>query len=82
MAAPKVTAPGPLTWLQVVVKLGGVGKPSSLTVPSRFALAGAVIVWSNPAFTTGAVFAAGGDTHAALPESVKVWPGIETNSQV
>ena len=31
-----------------------VGRPSSVTVPSRLAFAGSVIVWSGPAFTFGA----------------------------
>jgi|SRR5882724_4439630 len=37
-ALPKVTMPGPLTFVQIVVTTpGGFGKPSSITVPSRFA---------------------------------------------
>ncbi len=45
LASPKVTVPGPLTWLQVVVTApGGFGSPSSLTVPSSVAEAGKVIV--------------------------------------
>ncbi|HEX2423009.1 MAG TPA: hypothetical protein VHN56_07680 [Actinomycetota bacterium] len=40
-----MTAPGPLTSLQVVVTVpGGFGKPSSVTVPLRLALEGSVIV--------------------------------------
>ena len=36
LALPKVTVPGPLTLLQVaVVAAGGLGRPSSVTVPSR-----------------------------------------------
>ena len=39
-ASPKVTAPGPLTLLQVVVTTPGAGSPSSVTVPSSSALSG------------------------------------------
>ena len=36
-ALPKVTVPGPVTWLhRVVTAPGGTGWPSSETVPSRF----------------------------------------------
>src|SRR6266498_1332758 len=51
----KVAVPGPLTWLQVVVTVPGVGIPSSLTVPSRNRLLGKVTDWSGPALTTGGV---------------------------
>jgi hypothetical protein len=55
LALPNVTVPGPLTILQVVVTApGGFGNPSSLTVPLKLAFDGKVIVWSAPAFTTGA----------------------------
>ncbi len=58
VALPKVTVPGPLIWVHVVVTTpGGLGKPSSVTVPSSAALAGRAIVWSAPALTTGAWFA-------------------------
>ena len=51
---PKLTAPGPETLLQVLVRdPGGLGKPSSAAEPSKLALAGRVIVWSAPAFTVG-----------------------------
>ncbi len=54
-ALPNVTVPGPLTCVQAVVTVaGGVGNPSSVTVPSSVATAGRVIVWSGPALTTGA----------------------------
>jgi hypothetical protein len=54
LASPNVTVPGPLTFDHVVVNVaGGLGNPSSLAVPLRSALAGSVIVWSAPAFTTG-----------------------------
>jgi hypothetical protein len=44
-ALPKVTVPGPLTIVQVVVTApGGFGKPSSVTVPLRLADAGNVII--------------------------------------
>ena len=57
VALAKVTVPGPLTWLHVVlIAPGGLGSPSSVTVPSRVADAGRVIVWSAPAFTEGAWF--------------------------
>ena len=56
LALPKVTVPGPLTFDHVVVTVaGGFGSPSSVTVPDRLAVAGRVMVWSAPAFTTGAV---------------------------
>src|SRR5947199_407696 len=50
---PNVTVPGPLNLDHVVVRVP-LGKPSSVAVPDRFADAGSVIVWFNPAFTTGA----------------------------
>src|SRR5512132_4587350 len=57
LALPKATVPGPLTLLHVVVTApGGLGRPSSVTVPSRVAEAGSVIVSSAPALTTGAWF--------------------------
>ncbi len=57
-ALPKVTVPGPPIWVHVVVTVaGGLGKPSSVTVPSSTAFAGSAIVWSTPALTTGAWFA-------------------------
>ena len=54
-ASPNVTSPGPETLLQVVVTApGGLGRPSSVTVPSRFAEAGGnMIVWLLPALTVG-----------------------------
>jgi hypothetical protein len=49
-----VTVPGPLTCVHVTVTVaGGLGNPSSVTVPFNKALAGSVIVWSAPASTTG-----------------------------
>lgn len=57
LALPKLTAPGPLTLLQVVVRLpGGLGKPSSLTVPCSVAVAGKVMVKFSLASTTGGSF--------------------------
>jgi hypothetical protein len=58
-ASPNVTDVGPLTRDHVlVVAPGGLGNPSSLTLPLRFTeLVGNVIVWSGPASTTGAWFA-------------------------
>ena len=53
-AFPNVTVPGPVTWLQVVVKLpGGFGSPSSEADPDKFPELGSVMVWSDPAFTLG-----------------------------
>ena len=49
----KVVMPGPLVWVQVVVTLV-VGLPSSVTVASRVAPWGRVMLWSVPALTTGA----------------------------
>ena len=44
-ALPKVTVPGPLTFDQVtVVEAGGLGNPSSLTVPDSVAWLGRVMV--------------------------------------
>ena len=52
LALVKFTVPGPLTLLQVVVTVaGGLGRPSSVTVPLNAAVAGSVIVWSAPAST-------------------------------
>src|SRR5204862_8269221 len=44
----------------VVVVPGGLGRPSSVTVPSREAAAGRVTVRSAPALTLGAVLGGGG----------------------
>ena len=48
----KLTVPGPLIWLQEVSS--GAGLPSSLTVPTRVAALGSVILWSTPASAVGA----------------------------
>src|SRR6266576_2679381 len=57
----KLTVPGPLSSVQLVVVVpGGLGRPSSLTVPSREAAAGRVTVRSAPALTLGAVLGGGG----------------------
>ena len=54
-----VTVPGPSYFDQVVVTApGGVGNPSSVTVPSSDAVSGSVTVRAGPASTTGAVFPA------------------------
>src|SRR5690606_4894592 len=54
----KVTVPGPLTTLHdSVVKPGGLGRPSSLTVPRRMADDGCLTLVSEPAETTGAALA-------------------------
>ena len=54
-ALAKVTVPGPLTLDQVMVRLPGeLGSPSSVALPFRVAAPDAMIVWSGPAFTTGA----------------------------
>src|SRR5262245_22989915 len=68
---PKVTMPGPETFDQLVVRApGGLGRPSSATVPSRLAEAGEVMVWSAPADTDGAALAPEAPLLvAALPES-------------
>ena len=47
-AFPKVTPPGPLNLLHVVVSVLPAGRPSSLAVPLSEAVAGRVIVWSPP----------------------------------
>src|SRR6266508_2289977 len=67
----KVTEPGPLTADHVcVVEAGGLGRPSSVTVPFRVALAGSTMDWSAPAFTRGGWFPSGGqltDISSSLP---------------
>jgi hypothetical protein len=55
-AEPNVTVPGPLTFVQLTVKVLPLGNPSSLAVPARMAVADRLIVWFGPAFTTGAWF--------------------------
>ena len=53
----KVTVPGPLLLLQVcVIAVAPEGSPSSLTVPSRLAVAGNCMFWFVPASTVGAWF--------------------------
>src|SRR4051812_49440470 len=60
-ALTKLTAPGPLSSVQVaVVAAGGVGCPSSLTLPWRAALAGGGVVRAGPALTGGGVLGGGG----------------------
>src|SRR5262245_50679497 len=55
LAVPKLTVPGPLPLLQATVNIpGGLGSPSSLTVPESAADAGSVMVWLGPASTIGA----------------------------
>ena len=74
----KVTVPGPLTLLQVVVTTpGGFGSPSSVTVPERDADEGNVIVWSIPAFTTGGLFMGFGDGLTATVADVHAVPLAE-----
>ena len=58
LASVKVTMPGPLNWVQVTMTVDGSGRPSSVTVASRLALAGSTMVWSSPASTTGGSFTA------------------------
>jgi len=50
-----VTTTGPFTLDHCEVSLL-LGRPSSITEPCRFAVAGNVTVWSAPAFTTGGWF--------------------------
>ena len=53
-AFPKVTVPGPESLLQVVVTVpGGLGSPSSVTVPLREAEDGSVTGGTVPASTMG-----------------------------
>src|SRR4051812_27563747 len=56
VAFPKVTVPGPETLDQVVFAV----LLSSVTVPSRFALAGSFTGAAAPAFTVGGEFAGAG----------------------
>ena len=61
LASPNMTVPGPLTLLHTVVTtLGGFGRPSSVTVPSKTAVSGWVIILSNPAYTLGALLPVSG----------------------
>src|SRR3989338_4703186 len=54
VASANVTVPAPLCLLHVVVVAGGSGRPSSVALPCKVTwLAGSVIVWFAPAFTTG-----------------------------
>ncbi len=53
VALVKVTVPGPEVRDQVLVSVPEAGRPSSVMVPSRDAVAGRVIAWSAPALTTG-----------------------------
>ncbi len=53
LALPNVAVPGPLTWLQVIVRDG---PSASATEPASEALAGRVTDRSAPALTTGASF--------------------------
>ena len=55
----KVTLPGPLVTVHVVVTTAPVGRPSSLTEPASAAPAGSAIVCDGPALTTGARFTGG-----------------------
>jgi hypothetical protein len=66
---PNVTVPGPLSRDHAIVRVPD-GWPSSVTVPSRVAWAGKVIVWSEPAFTTGGVFAGGEPPGARISNSL------------
>src|SRR4051812_23588666 len=60
-ALTKLTAPGPLSSVQVaVVAAGGVGCPSSLTLPWRAALAGGGMGRAGPAVAGGGGFGGGG----------------------
>src|SRR6185436_8690031 len=57
VTSPNVTKPGPLTLDQLAVQRpGGLGSPSSVTLPPRFSKEGNRTVRSAPAFTTGASF--------------------------
>ncbi len=45
LALAKVTVPGPLTTVHAMVRVpGGLGKPSSVTVPTKLAAAGKAMV--------------------------------------
>ena len=54
VASPKVTTPGPLILVQAALRVGGIGRPSSVTDPFSSAWAGNVMLWSGPALTRGA----------------------------
>ena len=64
LALPKVTVPGPLDIDHVVDSVPD-GRPSSVAVPLKFAEDGNVIVWLEPALTTGAWFVGVGDGDGA-----------------
>ena len=68
---PKVTVPGPEVFDQVTVTAaGGLGRPSSETVPSSVTLAGRVIEVSAPAPTIGATLMSLGLSAGPVPEGV------------
>ena len=57
---PKATVPAPLIWLHVVVVTpGGLGFPSSVTLPLKLTITGQITVWFVPADTMGAMFVGG-----------------------
>ncbi len=78
LALLKLTVPGPLTWLHVVVSTGGMGSPSSMAAPVKVAMPGSVITWSRPAFTTGARLGRG--SHCARAGGVGTSASASTTS--
>ena len=82
-ALPKVTVPGPESLVQVVVTdPGGLGSPSSLTVPLRLAASGIVTVRLGPASTDGAVFAGSEIVITCVAESESASPSVTVNVTV
>src|ERR1035441_2825092 len=88
LGASNHTCPGPLTWLQEVVKTpGGLGCPSSETVPLSCTAMGALVApsaRSGPALRTGArfpVFSRPGDGPPGLARSEERRVGKEGRSR-
>ncbi len=69
----QLTAPGPPIIDHAMVSApGGLGRPSSVAVPTRLAAAGRAMVWSAPAFTTGAWLVGDAGLTVTLMSSVAV----------
>ena len=71
-ASAKVTVPGPLTLDHVVLRVPGLGSPSSVAMPDSVAAPGRVTFWSGPAFTVGGWFAGPATVQVNETSSVSV----------
>src|SRR5436190_864254 len=78
-AFPNVTVPGPLNFVHAVVRVLPVGRPSSLAVPVRLAVAGRVMARSAPALTVGAWFTGGGGVTVLVVTTS--WQGLTPASR-